>query len=99
VQVRINTSSAGFTRPPLYFASLQGRLFVPDDGTGKKSIAFHLHHIDEVTIKGFVFRFIIVLLQLTPDGTARPVGEVRKFLERRQAYIEWLAIEWDSCNS
>ena len=99
VQVRIDTSRAGFTRPPLYFASLQGTLFIPGGVKDKTIIAFHLDHIDEVTIKGFVFRFIIVLLHLTPDGRPRAVGEVRKFLEQQQAYIEWLAIEWDSCNS
>lgn len=99
VQVRIDTSSAGFTRPPLYFASLHGTLFVPGGAQDKTTVSFHLDHIDDVTIKGFVFRFIIAIVQFAPDGEGTPVSEVRKFLEQQQAYVEWLAIEWDSCNA
>lgn len=98
VQVRIDTSSAGLTKEPLYFASLKGELFIPGGSTGNSIVSFHLDHIDKVTIKGFVFRFIIVAFQITPDGKITFISEVRKFLQQQQAYLEWLAIEWDSCN-
>lgn len=98
VQVRIDTSSAGFTKPPVYFASLQGSLFVPGNSTRNTTISFHLDHIDEVTIKGFVFRFSISVLQIASDGKVTLESEIRKFLQQQQGYVAWLAIEWDPCN-
>jgi hypothetical protein len=93
VQVRIDTSSAGFTTIPAYFASLQGALTRQGAQGGETTICLHLDHIDEAAIDGFTFRFFIAVFRLTPGTMPRPEREARSFLQAQKAYVSWLAVE------
>lgn len=93
LQVRINTSSAGFTRAPAYFAQLQGPLMFQDKQSGELVISLHLDHIDEASINGFVFRFIIVVFKIATGGESQLERDVRSFLQQQNAYISWLGVE------
>jgi hypothetical protein len=94
VQVTIDTSSAGFTTLPNYFAALQGS-FVSADNQGNQSItALYLDHIDQPTINGFVFRFVLsILASSTGRGSAFEQIGLRDFLTQAGAYVSWLGIE------
>jgi hypothetical protein len=85
LQVRIDTSSAGFSTVPAYFASLQGPIVDQE----RNILSLHLDHIDEATPNGFVFRFSIIILDVVDPGTSM---NLRKFFEDR-AYVSWIGIE------
>ena len=89
VQVRIDTSSAGFTTVPAYFASLQGGLTERNLNT----ISLHLDHIDEATPNGFVFRVAVMPFIRFPPEPLEPIPDLRKFFGERKAYVSWLAVE------
>jgi hypothetical protein len=92
IQVRIDTSSAGFTSVPVYFASLQGALADRD----RKTLTLHLDHIDEVTPNSFLFRvaiFPFVRSGSDPFLPPETAEEFDKFLAERKTYVSWLAIE------
>ena len=92
LQVRIDTSSAGFTTIPAYFASLQGALSRLGAQGGETTICLHLDHIDEVAIDGFTFRFFITVFGLAPGTSPLPKTEERSFLQAQKAYVSWLAV-------
>jgi hypothetical protein len=97
LQVRIDTSSAGFTsvderHAPAYFARLQGPLTKLNE---QKEIEFgsvFLSHIDEISIDGFTFRFLIAVFN-SRNGEFEPVQDVRAFLQQQEVYVSWLGIE------
>jgi hypothetical protein len=90
VQVIIDTSSAGFTTPPEYFATLQGPLTTLDARGAIQSLCIHLDHIEKITIEGFVFRFFaLVRVRATFD----PVSQIQKFLNQQKAYVSWVGLE------
>ena len=97
LQVRIDTSSAGFTSVdeqhlPAYFARLQGPLTKLNE---QKEIEFggvFLSHIDEISIDGFTFRFLIAVFN-SRDRGFEPVHDVRAFLQQHEVYVSWLGIE------
>lgn len=92
IQVRIDTSSAGFTSAPVYFASLQGSLADRE----KKTVTLHLEHIDEIKPNGFLFRVAIFPLIRVPPEPLAPIDsfeDFNKFLAERKTYVSWLAIE------
>lgn len=93
VQVRIDTSSAGFTIVPAYFASLQGALTRQGGQDGETTICLRLDHIDEAAIDGFTFRFFITVFRLAPGKNPQLEREARDFLQAQKAYVSWLAIE------
>ena len=85
MQVRIDTSSAGFTRVPAYFAWLEGKL----NDTEIPLLTFHFDHLDEVTPTGFVFRVALIFAVEEADD----LPDQHFFNEK--AYVSWLAIEED----
>jgi hypothetical protein len=92
IQVRIDTSSAGFTSVPVYFASLQGALADRE----KKTVTLHLEHIDEIRPSGFLFRVAIFPFVRVPPEPFLPLEsfeDFNKFLAERKTYVSWLAIE------
>jgi len=93
LQVRIDTSSVGFTRAPAYFAQLQGPVIFQDKQSKELAISLHLDHIDEASVNGFVFRFFIAFLKITTDGELRPETDLRGFLQQQNAYVSWLGVE------
>lgn len=92
-QVSIDTSSAGFAIRPAYFAALQGQLSFTDEETGAQFIGLSLGHIDQATNNGFVFRFFVTAYQVAAGKKPRPVGDLRDFLLRQNAYVYWIGIE------
>jgi hypothetical protein len=92
-QVRIDTSSAGFTTVPAYFASLQGALSRAGGQGGETTLCLQFDHIDEAAIDGFTFRFFITVFRLAPGTAPRPEREARSFLQAQKAYVSWLAVE------
>lgn len=93
LQVKLDTSSAGFTTPPAYFASLQGPLVVRADKKSLTAIALHFDHVDQATINSFVFRFLVVVFDPVAGELSEPEGDIRKFLQQQKAYVSWLGIE------
>jgi hypothetical protein len=62
VQVAIDTSAAGFTTPPCYFATLQGALWTGAVGAASTPFGFFpapLGHISNATTSGFLFRLLL----------------------------------------
>jgi hypothetical protein len=97
LQVRIDTSSAGFTSEselsaPAYFASLQGPLTKLND---QKNIEFggvYLSHVDDISVDGFTFRFLIAVFN-SRNGEFEPAPDVRAFLQQHEIYVSWLGVE------
>jgi len=92
VRVRIDTSSAGFTTVPEYFASLQGPLTSLDATGVFKVLCVHFDHIERTHIDGFVFSFFMVAARIT-GGAAQRERQIQKFLNQQKAYVSWLAVE------
>jgi hypothetical protein len=96
-QVTIDTSAAGFTEIPSYFAWLQGELWKLD---GKENLfGVHLDHIEDVSTNGFTFRFLVLIEKLSqvkhgeqPTGTA-VANFLLNFLQKQKFYISWLGIQ------
>ena len=70
-QTRIDTSAAGFTRIPCYFAWLQGALV---DEKGQPRLFPYFANIAEASPTGFIFRLLVPSLS-RPDGTIDNVVE------------------------
>ncbi|HEX5084986.1 MAG TPA: hypothetical protein VFY40_23345 [Blastocatellia bacterium] len=96
LQVRIDTSSAGFTSTddlsaPAYFASLQGPLTKLDNSKKIESGGVYLSHIDEISVDGFTFRFLIAVFN-SQGGELKPAPDARAFLRQHEVYVSWLGI-------
>ena len=87
VQVRVDTSSAGFTTVPEYFATMQGTLTRLSGDNPVFSL--HFDHVEAPNIGGFVFSFFILVIRLNLEIET----QVRKFLNEQKAYISWLGIQ------
>lgn len=87
VRVKIDTSSAGFTSVPEYFATLQGTLTRVNGANPVFSL--HFDHVEEPGINGFVFSFFILVIKLGFEIET----QIRKFLNEQNAYISWLGIQ------
>jgi hypothetical protein len=97
LQVRIDTSSAGFTSTddlsaPAYFASLQGPLTKLDNSKKIESGGIYLSHIDEISVDGFTFRFLIAVFN-SQGGKFEQAPDARAFLQQHEVYVSWLGIE------
>jgi hypothetical protein len=92
VRVKIDTSSAGFTTVPEYFASLQGSLTSLDSAGRVKFFCLHFDHIERAKIDGFIFSFSIVAARVT-SGDRHRVREIQKFLNEQKTYVSWLAVQ------
>jgi hypothetical protein len=89
VQVKIDTSSAGFTTVPEYFATLQGPLSQVNE-TGSQVVCLHFDHLDLLRTDSFVFRFLIFVIKLTAGNIET---QVKRYLQQQKAYVSWLGIE------
>jgi hypothetical protein len=90
IQVTVDTSSAGFASVPQYFASLQGPVSQIDANT-INVLAFHFDHIDLMRTDSFVFRFLILVLQVRPKFALKTL--ITKYLQDQKVYVSWLGIE------
>lgn len=93
VQVRVDTSQSGFTRPPCYFAWLQR---APDPLVPAQALA-PFCHITAESIDSFIFRVWLPTFRTLPatgQGTFPRVNRNFAFLQaRKQFYVSWMAIE------
>jgi hypothetical protein len=72
LQTQIDTSAAGFTHTPCYFAWLQGAL---RDEQGQLLLFPYFANITEASPTGFIFRFLVPSLTI-PDGPRDDVAAV-----------------------
>ncbi|MGB9180939.1 MAG: hypothetical protein WCB68_17030 [Pyrinomonadaceae bacterium] len=92
VQVQIDTTAAGFTQKPCYFAWLQGALWNPSD---PKFIAAPLAHIADPSIDGFTFRLWMPPMRVAlSEQTANEFFTARflSFAQKQSLYVCWLGI-------
>jgi hypothetical protein len=92
VRVKIDTSSAGFTTVPEYFASLQGPLTVIDAAGAVRVLCLYFDHIETTRIDEFVFSFFIVVAGLS-GGSVERERQIQKFLNQQRVYVSWLAVQ------
>ncbi len=91
-QVRIDTSAAGFTEAPCYFAWLQGPLW---NQNGEGFLLAPFDHIDEPSINGFVFRlWMPTLTTLKVKTTSEDFKNKFLFFAQKQGlFVCWLGIQ------
>ena len=92
VQVSIDTTAAGFTQTPCYFAWLQGALWNPND---KNFIALPFAHIADPSIHGFTFRLWLPLARVAPNDERTNkffTGRFLYFAQKQNLYVCWLGI-------
>ena len=95
LQVRVDSSTAGFIRSPCYFAWLHGVNWM--NIQGEKLGLFDIltvEHIDEVSTHGFTFR-LMLLMELSPDLK----NSLFNFIQNIKPYICWIGIEPDLENT
>lgn len=101
VKVRVDTSAAGFTRTPCYFAWLVGPLFNPDTG---QLLPNMFSSLSEESATGFTFRMWfprpqqqVILLALKHAAVnlqvIRNPNEFFPFAQQQKLYVEWIASE------
>ena len=90
IQVTVDTSSAGFASAPQYFASLQGPVSQIDSNR-IDVVAFHLDHIDLMKTDSFVFRFLILVIQIEPNVSLKTL--ITKYLQDQKVYVSWIGVE------
>ncbi len=94
VQVKVDTSQSGFTRPPCYFAWLQRAATNPLE---RVQIVAPFCHIGETSFDSFTFHAwmpLVAMLPPTDQGTFRRVNTGFSFQNaRRDFYVSWMAIE------
>jgi hypothetical protein len=94
-QVVVDTSAAGFTEPPCYFAFLQGTLW---SETSADLFPVPLAHVDRETIRSFRVRLwlppIVALLGArTRLANQRFARDFISFARRERLYICWLGVQ------
>jgi hypothetical protein len=90
LQVKVDTSAAGFTEVPHYFAWLQGSLWRLNAKPLAVGVLFH-SHLDELSSQGFTCRFIIQIS--SPGRRGNIEQDVRAFLREQGFFICWLGIQ------
>jgi hypothetical protein len=90
-KVRIDTSAAGFTETPCYFAWLQGSLA---SLSGPEPVLTpYLSQITEASSGGFTFCLILATLTIQTGRIVEIRQDLRAFLHERQAFASWLGIQ------
>jgi hypothetical protein len=92
VQVRIDTSPAGFSTVPCYFASLQWP-HVPEAGVRSRIIrALGLQYVQLEAVDGFSFCVVLPLgdMRLSVTGSE---GSAVGFARNQRLYVCWIGIE------
>jgi hypothetical protein len=89
-QVEVDTSAAGFTRPPRYFAWLQGLR------AGPRPLALALvgEHLERESTRGFAYCLWapVVAMYARVSSSAGP-DLFREWVRRNDLYVRWLAVE------
>jgi hypothetical protein len=104
VETRIDTSAAGFTDRPVYFAWLQGPIFDPK--TGELVLAW-LPSLADESVTGFTFRLVMRLpprqllaMVAAPSGRFRFVDpeDFPLYAREHGLYVNWIGCQC-SCGS
>lgn len=95
VQVTIDTSAAGFTKTPVYFAWLQGSLW---NRTNVEFFPFLFSHLDNESITGFRFRLWMPRIISWTGSRARFANNTfdtafLNFARQQKIHVCWLGIE------
>ena len=104
VQARVNTSAAGFTQTPCYFAWLGGPLF---NRTSGQLLPDMFTHLAEESPAGFTFRMWfpqpqIVFQETSGPGSVAPPssysaisnpGDFFPFARTQKLYVHWVALQ------
>jgi hypothetical protein len=92
-QVTIDTSAAGFTEVPYYFARLQGDLSRFDANENILGVEFD--YIDDLTRSSFTFRSITLIGDRSGVKSFQQLkGQAAvNFLQKRKFYVSWLGIQ------
>jgi hypothetical protein len=95
VQVTIDTSAAGFTEQPCYFAWLEGELWSENK---LQFFSAPLGHIDNATTRQFRFRIWLPTIIAPTAAGARIINkgfetEFLNFARRQKLYVCWLGIQ------
>lgn len=88
LQVRIDTSMAGFSETPCYFASLQG---LPRAGRGFRTMTFE--HTDSASTTGFVFRFWIPIGRQLRTFERDQDGSLLTIAQKLKLFVRWWAVQ------
>jgi hypothetical protein len=96
-QVTVDTSAAGFTETPCYFAWLEGTLWE----TGRSNLEFFptpFAHIDQASLKQFRFRLWLPMIDTLLGARLRISNfqfetEFINFARRQRLYVCWLGIQ------
>ena len=95
VHVTIDTSAAGFTKTPVYFAWLQGSLW---NRTNVEFFPFLFSHLDNESITGFRFRLWMPRIISWTGSRARLANSTfdtafLNFAHQQKIHVCWLGIE------
>ena len=98
-QVKVDTSAAGFTQVPYYFAWLQGQLWTPS--AMDALVGMHWDHIEEVSINSFTFRVVILVQNLmqsvmqhsSQNQLLALQHELLHLLHRNGFFVCWLGLQ------
>lgn len=94
LQLKLDTSAAGFTEPPTpcYFAWLQGPLW---KFKGQEILAggVYFDHVENVSARGFTYHLIMESFTRSPATFYRTGAAVRAFLVQNDFFVCWLGIQ------
>ena len=94
LQLRVDTSHAGFTQPPCYFAWLQ---WLPPNPLDPVFVAATFPYLSDESIAGFKIRVWLPQLAVFTSGsnTVFPVNgnDFSILVARQRLYVFWMAIE------
>ena len=89
-QVEVDTSVAGFTRRPRYFAWLQGLRA----GPRPLALALVLEHLERESTRGFAYcLWAPAVAMFARTGSSAGPDVFREWVRRNDLYVRWLAVE------
>lgn len=94
LQVQIDTSMAGFSETPCYFASLHG---VPAAGTSLLTTSFA--HTDSASSTAFVFRFWMLILKQPLVFEKDQEGGLLTIAGKLKLFVRWWAVQSQTVNA
>lgn len=95
LQVKIDTSAAGFTEVPCYFGWLQGSLW---NQVPREFFPAPFEHVEKPSINGFTFRLWMPELPILDGTQARTTNrnfntQFLEFARRKKLFVCWLGIQ------
>jgi hypothetical protein len=99
LQVRVDTSAAGFTERPCYFAWLQWPGVASAHLPAEAYLGLGLQYVQEEEVDGFTFRVVLDGADL-PWGGSRPAADANLTLARTERlHVLWLGLQTEEQGS